>query len=1532
MFRRRSKSDTQVNHQHRRGTTSREQRRSASVTRAVHYAVEELETRRLFNTIITDTNPLTATPATKSFEYKDAHGVTVRVTVHGDVSAEFIFARVTKGDTVTGAGGNDVILGEPVSPTAPDPKTGKLGANQEDGRDLFHVYVAQASIDSFISVAEVPTFSTQQRPMRPFTGAVGINIDFPLVGTDVGRTMDAGTGNIVLGTRTRDTALDIENEENHPIISARFNGQGLMPVTANNRLIAGLSTASGVSLGRFLFGGTVMGHVTLLGSMESFYCGALITGVASGQGLGSSNDPGNFYVQGDIRNILVKGSVGTNTLGNTNDDRKRPTYATGTDFDIHGRVGQIRVGGDYLGTGVIHEDAPGKGLRIRQQELEVRIDPTVNRGNFTEFENGQFGDNEDFFNNNDFNHAQFLGSINSKQLGDNTIQLNGLYQRVSARVQDIADFYAVPLMAGQQITVRLIAPSIFDVINNQNGFNTPETKSILHAGVFDPNQRLIASDYRKGQALTEASTITAGGNIGTTDTDPAQQELFSFTATKPGIYYIAVGESAPAFTSANTLIGTEQPYQLQITGVGNMGLGALAVNDTIFGQGGLTSHRHSIMGFDANIEVERGDLGAIKSVNDYIISDFTDSFNALADGGDLRVVEAVSLGQAEGRDATDNSLAFSAAAQIGAVTGSVGLIRSTGADDAANVTFINWTGRIATGNEFFPTTIGGDIQYIVSPTNLITDLACKGSIGVVQANNFGVTTYAGSLSANVDGQGKPATIDLIDITGDLGTLSSGGPIISTGPGGNVRYIHMADSSTAFRPRLFGGGEPEGTTFVQGQEADITDDSGAQVRLIPTQEDLIDPATGNPLLDPNTLEPISNSGTLTVTTYPIFRSPNEIQGGGGSVIIRVESTRGVQVRTSGGSAEIGTISAGTTDPGPNIDFNTNIDTANPDTGPDGVAGTGDDPFEVDPNTTNHLGVDLRGGRIDVFSIEGTGSNFESIRNRTTGEIVNVNVGKVGLIDGRTLGIATSTVRPGMDVEGTTIADNPGTSEVEGSTFPFLNAKNAIVINGGGDANPAVVTLRATESIGNVMILGRAENITANADGVGVKGVFEGIVGAIYAKGQLRNVNVGEGLMPSGTGNFGRAGIYCTSTAQFTTNGVGRIENVTNQGLNSDIRGDIIANTAVGKINLHDGSIINSDIMVLSASGSATAVHTGTGADLSGANEFGALVVVVGDIEQINVNGVGGIIGILGEASNIGPITSVGGFGLINSIFSIQGAGRFGAVTADGYGIRGVLWDGGQSLDSLTALGDGHRLTTTSFEPGVLLSGSLAVDPFFGTKPNPLTDLYVMTHTTPQAPQRKGVSASGSIDLSAILVSRDIGFIKANTLRADVFNIGNNISRVETSDYIDSLQLTAGRIDTLAVGKDALRSTINIAGPVGTVSIGGSFRGTATLAAGGPSGKIGTFTTGRSLYGNVSATQGIGTIRVGTVYGSQGTHSGQGITKFVTNGDFLTGAVLDVNKTLQNLIIGGDFQDGAIVKAGVFGTTTIVGQNQGDLITK
>src|SRR6185312_9072125 len=127
--------------------------------------------------------------------------------------------------------------------------------------------------------------------------------------------------------------------------------------------------------------------------------------------------------------------------------------------------------------------------------------------------------------------------------------------------------------------------------------------------------------------------------------------------------------------------------------------------------------------------------------------------------------------------------------------------------------------------DIFARPIGGDVQYIVSANKLGTSLAVDGSVGVVQANQWGFDNYAGGLAVNFDGKGKPGVIDLIDVTGNLGTLQAGGPVISTNSGGNVRYIHLSDSSTAFRPLLFGGSQPEQTTYVKGQEADITDDSG-----------------------------------------------------------------------------------------------------------------------------------------------------------------------------------------------------------------------------------------------------------------------------------------------------------------------------------------------------------------------------------------------------------------------------------------------------------------------------------------------------------------------------------------------------------------------------------------------------------------------------------------------------------------------------------------------------------------------------------
>src|SRR4051794_35608958 len=75
--------------------------------------LEGLEQRLLLTTVITDTDPLTPTPPTQQFEYKDAKGTAVRVVVHGDVSAEFIFAQVAKGAVTATLTGSFVIPGQP---------------------------------------------------------------------------------------------------------------------------------------------------------------------------------------------------------------------------------------------------------------------------------------------------------------------------------------------------------------------------------------------------------------------------------------------------------------------------------------------------------------------------------------------------------------------------------------------------------------------------------------------------------------------------------------------------------------------------------------------------------------------------------------------------------------------------------------------------------------------------------------------------------------------------------------------------------------------------------------------------------------------------------------------------------------------------------------------------------------------------------------------------------------------------------------------------------------------------------------------------------------------------------------------------------------------------------------------------------------------------------------------------------------------------------------------------------------------------
>src|SRR5205085_2725088 len=101
--------------------------------------------------------------------------------------------------------------------------------------------------------------------------------------------------------------------------------------------------------------------------------------------------------------------------------------------------------------------------------------------------------------------------------------------------------------------------------------------------VWDPDRRLIASDYNNNNPVSNDSTTVVGGSNVSSRISPvtvtAGQSL-EFTADRPGVYRFAVSKTVPLSGNA-TRADIVQTYQLQIKGVGNLALGGLTATDML---------------------------------------------------------------------------------------------------------------------------------------------------------------------------------------------------------------------------------------------------------------------------------------------------------------------------------------------------------------------------------------------------------------------------------------------------------------------------------------------------------------------------------------------------------------------------------------------------------------------------------------------------------------------------------------------------------------------------------------------------------------------------------------------------------------------------------------------------------------------------------------------------------------------------------------------------------------------------------------
>ncbi|MDB5323729.1 MAG: hypothetical protein JWN40_5360, partial [Phycisphaerales bacterium] len=523
---------------------------------AVRPVVESLEQRVLLTTIVGGgIDPVTGLPLVTQRRYVDAAGHTAVISVGGNTTAEFIFAHVPA------MSGRISALGDLVPPPPPNMTV--------MGDDLFSIYVSQSDANSFISVTEINTANGNPIPFNG--GAGGFRVNNAQGGPSVVVNANGGTGQLLLGARTKSPAPG----DNIAIVSRTFSGAfGVRPDLG--RVTAGLQIAPGLDFGKFFFGGTVIGQVVATGSIDSIYAGNLWTGDARGITAAQflSRRSINFSIGGDLHSLLVSGSIGTHNDAALD----QPVFKSGFDARVGGQIGQISVGDSLIGgVDAIHgrvtspfgaalEEVEGRGIN------SVPASPAS--GWFRGFLEGDAS-----VNNDTFASAQALPSYAGRK-GRSTVTVFGQLQ-ADPRITDYVDYYSMPLLAGQAMTVQL---------SGQGGLLTA---GLINIGIYDPDGRLVATDYPNVPGLGLA----------------VEGLPVRFVADRPGLYRIAVAVAGDGdfngpggeFGAAN--VGNV-PYQVVITGAGDVGIGGiLAVNNI---QDGQTS---SVYGFF----VENGDMGAIEA-------------------------------------------------------------------------------------------------------------------------------------------------------------------------------------------------------------------------------------------------------------------------------------------------------------------------------------------------------------------------------------------------------------------------------------------------------------------------------------------------------------------------------------------------------------------------------------------------------------------------------------------------------------------------------------------------------------------------------------------------------------------------------------------------------------------------------------------------------------------------------------------------------------------------------------------------------
>ncbi len=944
----------------------------------------------------------------------------------------------------------------------------------------------------------------------PDEGTIGIDLDRDAFGNPVNPLsviQMPGMGQIIIGNNTHaDWTAD---NSDAPLLPAGVSGAGWQDFAFESspdfpdRLPEGISFQdpdANESIGAIVVDGAFFGVARFPGAV-----GAVNFGYFGG----------GMIVDGEIDGVIVGGSAGfiqyTNATGNTNAflqvGRNLGSFITGGSM-----AADISVTGDFQSA----EDRPFLAHDVFEYEQVIQ-DANQELINAVYggvagvplmyiLETGEDVEDATYYTNDTIGTAQFVNRASSRSIVTGSIGGGALVGPHSG-VLDAVDFYAVAVNGQSEIRIQ--------VIDLTTGLD-------LAARVTVINER---GEIMAARGLTGESGQAV------------------FVPDYAGVIYIQIDNS--------NNFQAPRPYEMTVQGIESVTLGE------------VNSYAPMQYTFDGGsaISTDSGSIGSVRSGQDQIEQTLAYIANVAIDsaGSIWNVTAGSSLGQTPD-DGVGNAAPVSITADeyIGSVIAGVGQDITGQGNEFTGGSIVS--GLISAGKDIGRIWAqgigldGGEIggfateDTLGAPLSSTVNIVAGGSIGVIHADN----RIYGKTNAN-----DPGVSITIGANGQVDLIEAGAQVI--GPDGEGNYdLARSQQEVGIRDGALEliGGLGSNFGFVRAPFAYSVANNGDSI-VIGANE---------------VVEFVDDSGAVFTIQVTAGQNTGGVDSTSSARIITapIAGSRGVSVTRIVANLHFG------------ADLIINNNSGNVEIGDIIVTGSA---------FNTHQNILFNGnGKTDVYMLRAIGA-FDNIKNTTDGDIIALDVrsveevrwnGNIGVKDnlvaigphkiGPDLGLAIGApAAPPLDTVATTEQINALLSGT-GVQMDWIVGSNLIVQTGSlsdqdgmpfdqylngisyrqSNANRPLEKLLVDGALGDAIIQNTVERIIVNNDGFTPFGSFHGVVGTVFANGNIEFMNVGDGLIEhAANGPRLTAGIMA----------YGQIEHLLVEGEGHELRG-FVAGLGVG----------------------------------------------------------------------------------------------------------------------------------------------------------------------------------------------------------------------------------------------------------------------------------------------------------------------------------------------------------------------------------